>query len=452
MVEIGCQRLVANGWTTYSLGSTPSVQALQLHAKDAHCNESRTMNSNTSNSNDNDASWKDTESVDDDYSHESYSDQGIDNILRADGFVPRLLQRYFEVATAAAGLDKEGVQNRSSATCRHGPRHPATCLLDNVFPLYCIVLIHLAPGEGPLVYPRQRLGRCLSGDISRAAMLATSWAADTPPPPAEIIRELQERFGFLLHTSPEALLAEMEGPGRREVGDVTIIASDMLYCMPSPACAVSGTKRRFDQHQHHHQHHHQHDQAAPISTDPGDSNKRQRTAAVAVGSLTGGGADLGALRLAVSSAPPSAVPPAAPAGGREYDSPGSSGSSGPTSTSTCPGSSSSQHSHFNSNIGIITLPTTTTAAAATGSDLLNSSNGSTNSSSSGASSSSSSVSPDHSLSAPPSSTLYAYTLYQPTIEASLPPTYIMNSESSNKIRFDPSALHALLANAAASAH
>jgi hypothetical protein len=41
-------------------------------------------------------------------------------------------------------------------------------------------------------------------------------------------------------------------------------------------------------------------------------------------------------------------------------------------------------------------------------------------------------------------TLYVYSIYQPKAEASLPPTYILNSESTDKIRFDPPVLHKIL--------
>mmetsp|Transcript_21858 Transcript_21858/g.40762 ORF Transcript_21858/g.40762 Transcript_21858/m.40762 type:complete len:449 (+) Transcript_21858:29-1375(+) len=253
MVEIGAQRLLANGWTTYSLGKNDLIDALQNEAKkqhDMHLNtlqegSSQQRNGNVSNIsnattvNSSSRPATSTNSLVKDYRHCDANDQSIDLILKTDGFVPRLLQRYFELT---AGPIKDNVVNRSSATCSHAADH-ATCLLDNVFPLYCVVLVHLLPGAGPLIYPVQRLGRSLSMD--RADMLATSLAPGANELSPAVLQELQERFGFILQKSPAELLAEMDGPGRRETGDVTIIASDMLYSMPSGAnFAYSVPKRQ----------------------------------------------------------------------------------------------------------------------------------------------------------------------------------------------------------------
>ena len=332
MVEIGSQRLLANGWTTYSLGDTDTVRALQYEAWNGHqslriseCPHDITRNGVNSNHS------SSSKSSPNQYTHLPQSDQKIDDILKADGFVPRLLQRYFELT--APGLGKESVKNRCSATCLHSRDH-LTCSLENVYPLYCIVLVHLSPGAGPLLYPRQRLGRGLS--LSRSDMLATNWQSGASALSNEIVDELNDRFNFILQSTPEGLMAEMDGPGAREVGDVTIIASDMLYSMPACANVTSCVPKR------------QLDQSLVSSILP--NGKKQKTV-----------------------------------------------DSGDTSSTE-------------SVVAVV---------ADTMADKMNT--------------------------CFQSSTLYTYTIYQPKSEALLPPTYILNSDSTNKIRFDPMALYEVLA-------
>lgn len=333
LIEIRSQRLLANGWTTYSLGETNSL----LDIREETCygyhelSEDQTFSSQV-----------EKEKLSFITNHRPCSDKKIDDLFRSDGFVPCLLKRYFELTTA--GHVKEDVRNRSSAICQHGSDQ-ITCHLDNIFPLYCIVLIHLTAGAGPLIYPRKRLGRSLS--TSREEMLATSWGPDGAAPlPSTVTRELRERFGFIFQHSPGELMAEMEGPGCREVGDVTIISSDMLHCLPSRANLA----------------------------------------------LEGGGAD----SCDLSTAPRK----------RSRDD-------------WCDTSKTDQFCGASSKRAVeppYSLPT---------SDFHESGSGS--------------------LATPPPATQYAYTIYQPESEASLPPTYILNSGSSSLIRFDPPTLHKVLA-------
>jgi hypothetical protein len=428
MVEIGSQRLLANGWTTYSLGDTNSVRALQADANNAHQNHlgktatvgktttqpgSSSSSSSTLSSTSSSTSSSDTSSIDTSsssassstsssdlssvqYSHLAYSDQNIDSILTNDGFVPRLLKRYFEL-TARGCMGKEGVQNRSSATCHHGETH-TTCLLENLFPLYCIVLIHLAPGAGPLIYPRQRLGRSLS--ISRADMLAASWAPDSPALSAEVVEELKERFGFILQTAPSELRAEMDGPGMREVGDVTIISSDMLYSMPTCSnLAFSVPKRQFD-----------HASAEAISL---PHSKRKR--------LSGSEAAEPVTSSTITSNTVTAATVT-------------------TATTTTATSTAKTDSGTTSYIAHATAPPTHSTATTSSS--------SSSSSDNDAPATACSVNSETSVPADlvtSSSTLYAYSIYQPKAEASLPPTYILNCDSTNKIRFGPTELRKALA-------
>lgn len=218
MVEIGSQRLLANGWTSYSLGDDV-VDSLRREAEDVHAVALRENCTDES-----------TSSIG--YDYKLVDNDKVDAVIRSDGFIPRLLQRYFELS---GGPRRDDVKNKCSSTCCHSKYH-RSCHMENLYPLYCIVLVHLASGAGPLVYPKSRLGRSLS--TPRSTMLSTSFASSHCELPPTILSELQERFGFITRSTPEALLCEMGGPGWREVGDVTIIASDMLYAM-SPSLSQS---------------------------------------------------------------------------------------------------------------------------------------------------------------------------------------------------------------------
>mgnify|MGYP005994842595 CR=1 FL=1 len=408
MVEIGAQRLLANGWTTYSLGNCESVRNLLQQAKEKHnltsdeqneiiqhtpdgqkgvtqitsIGQKETTQLTTDGQLSNDGNNRSSSSTTTTcgsllatgtpdnsdtsgapisttngalYSHCGISDQYVDNMLKYDGFVPRVLQRYFELT---AGTSRDSVVNRSSAICSHAAGHN-TCQVDNLYPLYCVVLIHLLPGAGPLVYPRHRLGRSLS--VSRESMLATNWqSADLP---ASALQELRERFGFIPQKAPSELLAEMDGPGWRGIGDVTIIASDMLYSLPSGAnLAQSVPKRHIER-------------AMNTSILPHTKKRKSHTHDA----------------------------------GDHNENEGQTPAHSKASTEKVNGASS-----VDSLISESTYSDSSPAVS--------------------------------SSSAPVSSapTLYVYSIYQPKAEASLPPTYILNSESTNKIRFDPPVLHKIL--------